>query len=137
MKSYHVAFCLCPGLPLFGLVSMLEVFRHANRLSDSQAFHWSFLTESDDIILDNNGLLLHPSTPLANAQDADLSLAVAGFAAWDLDSPGLTAWILSQADQGRMVGGISNGSFVLADHRQSSFRKGAALLRGWTCMHIM
>ena len=116
MTARHVAFCLCPGLPLFGLVSMLEVFRHANRLSGAEAYTWSFLTEADDIILDNNGLLLHPSTPLANATDADLVLVVAGFAAWDQQTPELMAWVQTQANQKTMVGGISNGSFLLASN---------------------
>ena len=93
---------------------MLEVFRHANRLSGAEAYSWSFLTEADDIILDNNGLLLHPSTPLANAKHADLVLVVAGFAAWDQNTPELMEWIQSQAKRRTMIGGISNGSFVLA-----------------------
>ncbi len=128
MNSRHVAFCLCPGLPLFGLVSMLEVFRHANRLSGSEAYTWSFLTEADDIILDNNGLLLHPSTPLANAQHADLVLVVAGFAPWDQRPLELMTWVQSQALRQAMIGGISNGSFVLA---ASGLLEGFAATAHW------
>ena len=114
MIARHIAFCLCQGLPLFGLVSMLEVFRHANRLSGCLAYRWSYLTENDDVILDNNHLQLHPSAPLADVVSADLVLVVAGFAAWDLNIPNLITWIQTQADQGAMLGGISNGSFILA-----------------------
>lgn len=113
MTPRHIAFCLCPGLPLFGLVSMLEVFRHANRLSGCEAYRWSYVTETDDVIVDNH-LLLHSTTPLADVISVDVALVVAGFAAWELNSPNLIAWLQAQSSHGAMLGGISNGSFILA-----------------------
>jgi len=93
---------------------MLEVLRHANRLSGIDAYHWSYITETDDVILDNNNLLLQPSVTLDDVALADVVLVVAGFVAWDLNTPNLIAWMQSQAKHGAMLGGISNGSFILA-----------------------
>ena len=115
MKTCHLAFCLCPGLPLFGLVSALEVLRHANRLGGQDVYHWSFVAEEDEGVLDSNGLWLHPSTRIDTAKDADMSFVVAGFEAWDLAMPRLSKWLNNQARRNAVLGGISNGSFVLAE----------------------
>ena len=114
MSQRQLNFCLCPGLPLFGLVSALEVLRHANRLGGREVYRWSFLCEADEGVLDSNGLWLHPSTRIETARDADISFVVAGFAAWELEMPRLAKWLGNQARQGSVLGGISNGSFVLA-----------------------
>lgn len=115
MNQRHLTFCLCPGLPLFCLVSALEVLRHANRLGGQEVYRWSFLCEEDEGVLDSNGLWLHPSTRVEMAKDADMSFIVAGFKAWGLRMPRLSKWLGGQARKGAILGGISNGSFVLAD----------------------
>ncbi|MEZ5479382.1 MAG: helix-turn-helix domain-containing protein [Thiolinea sp.] len=113
-KPRHVVFCLCSRFPMFCLVSVLEVLRHANRMAGQPVYHWSFLTEEDKVIVDANGLWLYPSLPLKQAGDASLVFVVAGFAAWDIEAPALLGWLQRQARHGAMLGGISNGSFVLA-----------------------
>jgi transcriptional regulator GlxA family with amidase domain len=128
MIQRHLAFCLCPGLPLFCLVSALEVLRHANRLGGQDVYKWSFLSEEDEGVLDSNGLWLHPSTRVEMARDADMSFIVAGFEAWDLKMPRVSKWLSGQSRNGAILGGISNGSFVLAD---MGFLEGYAATTHW------
>ena len=115
MEKRHIAFCLCPDLPMFGLVSALEVLRHANRMSGEDVYSWSFLTEADEGIINNSGLWLHPSIMVRQAKDADIAVVIAGFEAWDLEMPQLSQWLKTQAKQGAVLCGISNGNFLLAN----------------------
>lgn len=128
MIQRHIAFCLCPGLPLFCLVSALEVLRHANRLGGKDVYKWSFLSEEDEGVLDSNGLWLHPSTRVEMAKDADMSFVVAGFEAWGLKMPRVSKWLSGQSRNGAILGGISNGSFVLAE---MGFLEGYAATTHW------
>ena len=112
----HITFCLCPRFPLFGLASALEVLRHANRFTKSPLYSWSFLCEKDEPIQDSGGLWLQPSTPVALARDSDISLIVAGFEPTTQKVPKIMRWMRRQANQSRIIGGITNGAFLLADN---------------------
>jgi transcriptional regulator GlxA family with amidase domain len=113
----HIVFCLCAGLPLFAFASALEVLRHANRFADRKFYDWSFLCEGDAPLKDINGLLLFPNTTIADVKPADIAFVVAGFGVPELEVPLLSEWLRKQAAAGKIVGGISNGAFVLAKAR--------------------
>ena len=110
----HVAFALCPGLPLFCLASALEVLRHANRFAGETAYHWTLLCENDRPLQDGNGIWWYPGASIDSVEDADFAFIVAGFDAAHLELPQLGNWIIHQARRGGAVGGISNGAFILA-----------------------
>ncbi len=110
----HITFCLCPGFPLFCIASGLEVLRHANRLSNEPFYSWSILCEDDEPIRDSNGLWLNPDTAITEAVSSDMAFVVAGFEPASIVAPNIEAWLQAQASAGSMVGGISNGAFVLA-----------------------
>ncbi len=114
MIPRHLTFCLLPRLPLFGLVSALEVLRHANRMAASEVYSWSFLTESGDGVQGSNGMWLQPSSSVKKAGDAQMVFVVAGFEPWAFELPKLGTWMKRQAGQGATLGGISNGGFLLA-----------------------
>lgn len=114
MPMRHITFCLCPGFPLFCIASGLEVLRHANRLSDEPFYSWSILCEDDEPIRDSNGLWLNPDTAIAEAVSSDMAFVVAGFEPASIVAPNIEAWLQAQASAGSMIGGISNGAFVLA-----------------------
>lgn len=110
----HITFCLCPGFPLFCLASGLEVLRHANRFTPQPAYSWSFLCENDEAVQDSNGLWLYPSSTIEDAPAADIALVVAGFNPTEIRAPRMLQWLQRQADAERVIGGISNGAFLLA-----------------------
>ncbi len=112
--SCRIAFCLCPGLPLFSLASALDVLRHANRFAGREHYQWHLLTEGDQAVVDGNGLPLSPSIELAAIKKVDFAFIVAGFDAGQIDQPQLCRWLAWQARRDCIIGGISNGAFLLA-----------------------
>jgi transcriptional regulator GlxA family with amidase domain len=109
-----IAFCLCPGAPLFCIASALDVLRHANRFCGREFYRWIFLCENNEPLDDGKGLWLYPGQDISEAGPADLAFVVAGFDASQLQQPQLCAWLTRQAQAGRKIGGISNGAFLLA-----------------------
>ncbi len=110
----HLAFALCPHLPLFSIASALEVLRHANRACGFEAYRWSLVTEDDQAVRDTTGLNLHPNTTMGDISSVDAVYVIAGFGAADLHSPRLSRWLARLAQQNVLLGGVSNGSYLLA-----------------------
>jgi len=110
----HFVFCLYPQHAAFGLVSALEVLRHANRQFDQPVYRWSFVTEDNRKVNDSNGLPLNPTVEYHQVSRPDRIFVVAGFNAGKIWSPGISNWLINQARRGVVIGGISNGGFVLA-----------------------
>ena len=88
--------------------------RHANRFAATDFYRWTFLSENDQAVHDSNGIALPPGSDLATAPASDLAFIVAGFDASQIRQPRLGAWLVKQARAGQIVGGISNGAFLLA-----------------------
>jgi len=112
--SRRIAFCLCPGFPLFSLAAALDVLRYANRFTRRDHYQWLILSETDLPVSDGNGIPMAPGGRLDAAGRVDFAFCVAGFGASQLRQPRLGAWLSRQAHGGRDVGGISGGAFVLA-----------------------
>jgi transcriptional regulator GlxA family with amidase domain len=112
--THRIAFCLCPGFSLFSIASALDVMRHANRFATSKIYQWTFLSENDQPVADSNGIALTPGCDITNAPASDRAFIVAGFDASQINQPNLSAWLASQARVGGVIGGISNGAFLLA-----------------------
>ena len=110
----RITFCLCPGFSLFSIASALDVMRHANRFAASEVYQWTFLSENDQPVADSNAIPLTPGGDIANAPASDRAFIVAGFDASQISQPNLSAWLASQARLGGVIGGISNGAFLLA-----------------------
>jgi len=110
----RVTFCLCPGFSLFSIAAALDVLRHANRFATQDYYRWSFLSENDQAVADSNGLPIMPDSDVASAATSDLAFIVAGFDASQIRQPKLCHWLARQARDGQIVGGISNGAFLLA-----------------------
>jgi AraC family transcriptional regulator, carnitine catabolism transcriptional activator len=112
--SRRIAFCLCPGFPLFSLAAALDVLRHANRFAARDYYQWLILSETDQPVADGNGIPLTPGDTLAATDNLDFAFIVAGFDAGQISQPRLGAWLARQAHSGCIIGGISNGAFLLA-----------------------
>ena len=114
IMTRRIALCLCPGFPLYSVAAALDVMRHANRFTETEFYRWTFLSENDQAVSDSNGIALSPGSDIAGAGAFDLAFIVAGFDASQIGQPRLCAWLAKQARAGRIVGGISNGAFLLA-----------------------
>lgn len=110
----HIAFALCQHLPLLAIASALEILRHTNRACGYEAYRWSLVSEDDLPVRDTTGLELTPSSTLRRLDKVDAAYVVAGFGAADLRAPKLEKWLMRQSMSGVTLGGISNGSYLLA-----------------------
>ena len=110
----QITFCLCPGFSLFSIAAALDVMRHANRFAAKEFYQWTFLSETDQPVTDSNGIPLSPGAEISAARASDFAFIVAGFDASKIRQPKLSAWLLKQARTGHIIGGISNGAFLLA-----------------------
>lgn len=112
--SRRIAFCLCPGFPLLSLAAALDVLRHANRFSARDHYQWLILSETDQAVTDGNGIPVSPDSRLDAAGYVDFAFIIAGLDASQIRQPHLGAWLTRQARSGCIIGGISNGAFLLA-----------------------
>ena len=110
----QITFCLCPGFSLFSIAAALDVMRHANRFAAKEFYQWIFLSETDQPVKDSNGIPLSPGAGISAARASDFAFIVAGFDASKIRQPKLSSWLLKQARAGHIIGGISNGAFLLA-----------------------
>ncbi|MGB0865589.1 MAG: GlxA family transcriptional regulator [Granulosicoccaceae bacterium] len=110
----HIVFALCPHLPLLAIASALELLRHANRACGFEAYQWSLVSEDDRAVQDTTGLQLTPNCRLDELQGVDALYVVAGFGAADWRAPRLEHCLKRLATAGATLGGISNGSYLLA-----------------------
>ena len=99
---------------MFCLASALDVLRHANRKMGKTIYQWTFLTENNDTIVDSSGLPHNPTSTPDTIENADRIFLVAGFCPEDLDSPNILGWLKQQARRNTIIGGMSNGAFLLA-----------------------
>lgn len=110
----HIVFVLCQHLPLLAIASALEILRHTNRACGFDAYRWSLVSEDDLPVRDTTGLELTPSSTLKLINKVDAAYVVAGFGAADLCAPKLEKWLMRQSASGVILGGISNGAYLLA-----------------------
>lgn len=110
----HIAFALCPHLPLLAIASALELLRHANRAVGHEAYRWSLVSADDQPVLDTTGLTLAPTCALADLGAVHALYVVAGFGAAELQSPALLRCLRHYAKTRTALGGISNGAYLLA-----------------------
>jgi AraC family carnitine catabolism transcriptional activator len=112
--TQQIALCLCPGFPLYSVAAALDVMRHANRFAGAEYYRWTLLSEDGGTVMDGNGIPLAPGCDITEAGIFDRAFIVAGFDASQIDQPRLGRWLARQARSGCVIGGISNGAFLLA-----------------------
>ncbi|MEM9601788.1 MAG: GlxA family transcriptional regulator [Pseudomonadota bacterium] len=110
----HITFALVTRFPLFGLACAVEVLRHANRFAERELYTWDLVSDTGGSVCDSNGLALETRAVARARTRTDAVFVVAGY---ELDGdalPQLTAWLRAEGKRDIPVGGISNGSFLLA-----------------------
>ena len=116
LLTRHIVFCLFPGHPLFCLASALDVLRHANRKSGRTVYRWSFVTEDNQIVVGSNDLPISPTIEIDDLRNVDRIFLVAGFYPDNLRAPKIANWLRKNAAENMVIGGLSNGAFVLAHY---------------------
>ena len=119
---YHVGFYLCAHFPMMAFAAALEPLRAANRLSGATLYAWSFFSRDGRPAHASNGIEVAVHGAAADEAKLDLLLVCAG--THEAQPASVTKWLRALARAGTAIGGISLGSYALAD---------AGLLDGRRC----
>src|SRR5262249_36317560 len=113
-----------PKCNLIGINNAIEVLRIANRLRGAELYRWQLITKDASPITVSNGITLVPDYGIKTAPKADLVLVCASYDAHILADSTICQYIHRLARHGVALGGIGQGSYVLAR---------AGLLEGYRC----
>lgn len=119
-----VGFLLLDNFTLISLASAIEPLRMANQLSGQDLYRWSTLSLGGRPVSASDGLYITPDNSLENASALDMVIVCGGVAIQRGVCREHTQWLQSQARQGRALGAVCTGSWVLAS---------AGLLDGFDC----
>ncbi len=120
----NIVFVLLDGFPVLGLAGAMEVYRHANRFGGGDHYITRMATADGGHVQASNGLRIVPDFALADVPTPHAIMVLAGFDAERIDDARFLSTLRSRVRPGVLVGGISNGAFVLAR---------AGLLDGYRC----
>ncbi len=122
--TVELAFLLTPEFAMLAFSSAIEPFRAANITAGQQLYHWTILTDDGRPIEAGNGLLVTPDGQPDPKTRFD-RIFVCGGVSTQLYKPEATIrWLQQQAQAGTAIGGISTGTWLLAN---------AGLLQGRRC----
>ena len=114
-SAVHYGFVLVPGFSLLAFSSALEALRAANLVARQPLYRWSLWSERGGAVVSSSQIPL-PTRAIADAEPDSPAVVVqcGGDRSHNLDVPRLIAWLRALAQQGRMVGSISDGAYLLA-----------------------
>lgn len=113
-KPMYIGFYLTPNFTMIAMASAIEVLRMANQLSGQTLYQWSTLSESGDPITASDGLALNVGDKIPSRLPLDAVIICGGVDVEQSCSPGLLNWLHKLNRQGKTLGGICTGSYVLA-----------------------
>ncbi|MEM7210077.1 MAG: GlxA family transcriptional regulator [Pseudomonadota bacterium] len=125
LKPRAIGFLLCPGFSLMSFSSAIEPLRAANQLSEKALYTWSIFSPTGENLMTRHNLEMHVDAGLNEWPDGlDYLFTVAGSNAYTFTDRKVYRWLNAVAARKTVVGGISSGSYILAN---------AGLLDGYRC----
>jgi transcriptional regulator GlxA family with amidase domain len=119
-----VLFVLAPGFPLMAYASAVEPLRAANVLSGRSLYAWRHMTAGSREAAASNGVAFRSDFDMASEPTPSAVLVCSGGNPAAFSHPPTLARLRSFARRGAKIGGVSAGSFILAQ---------AGLLAGYRC----
>lgn len=108
-------FFLVPGFSMMCFGSALEPLRIANRLCGRELYRWHIFTENQQPVAASNGMMFKPTRDLQDLGGLHTMLVVAGIGAQKAGNKALFSWLRGILRKGVSLGGVSNGSLLLAE----------------------
>lgn len=124
-QPVRVAFFLIPQFSMMAFAAAIEPLRSANRTSGKPLFEWLLVSTDGLPVTASNGIPVAVGGPLEELGKVEMLLVCAGLETPEVEHNSRIYHHLRRLSRhGAMVGGISIGSFILAD---------AGLLTGRRC----
>lgn len=109
---------------LIAVSNAIEALRMANRVIEHDAYVWRVMSLDGAPVAASNGLSLHPTEPLGDAEGLDVLFVCGGIDVRAATSQDLRVVLRRLARQRIVIGALCTGTFALAE---------AGLLRGYRC----
>jgi transcriptional regulator GlxA family with amidase domain len=119
-----IGLLLLDNFTLMSLASAIEPLRMANQLSGRELFRWFTLSSDGKPVRASDGLQITPDLSFADVPKLDVVVVCGGVAIQNSVHREHISWLQAQARQGRCIGAVCTGSWVLAK---------AGLLDGYDC----
>lgn len=109
-----ISFLLVPGFSLFGLTSMLDPLRHANRTSNRELYKWQLISELGGLIDSSNAIGIMSNVSIREVERCDTLIVCAGYNPHQQITKGLLGFIREQASHGADIGSQDTATYITA-----------------------
>lgn len=110
----EIHFLLIPGFSLFGLTSMLDPLRHANRASNSNLYEWLLVSECGGLISSSDSIEIMTNAKVGDVNKCETLIICSGSDPQLYTSSALLGFIRQQNNYGADIGCQDTGSYIAA-----------------------
>jgi AraC family carnitine catabolism transcriptional activator len=112
--SQKIHFLLIPGFSLFGLTSMLDPLRHANRTRGENLYEWQLVSESGGLISSSDSIEIMTNASIKEIQKCETLIIFSGSDPQSSISAALLGFIRQQSHFGADIGCQDTGAYIAA-----------------------
>ncbi|MEH6576736.1 MAG: GlxA family transcriptional regulator [Amphritea sp.] len=109
-----ISFLLVPGFSLFGLTSMLDPLRHANRTSNRELYQWQLISELGGLISSSDSIEIMSNANIREVNRCETLIICAGNSPHEQITQGLLGFIRQQASHGADIGSQDTATHITA-----------------------
>ena len=113
-KLQKIHFLLIPGFSLFGLTSMLDPLRHANRTYASDLYEWHLISEFGGLIESSDNIEIMSNSSIQEIQKCETLIICSGSDPQVATSAALLGFIRQQSHFGADIGCQDTGAYIAA-----------------------
>jgi len=114
MPRTRYAFLTLPDYSMIALTNAIEPLRMANRVSGLSAYEWLVVSSDGAPVTASNGLMMTPTTRLADTLNVDLVFVCGGINVREAVSPALVTLLRRLAAKRMPLGALCTGGYALA-----------------------
>lgn len=113
-SAQKIHFLLVPGFSLFGLTSMLDPLRHANRTQGQVIYEWQLISENGGLIGSSDSIEIMSHTSIKEVDKCETLIICAGNDPQRAISAPLLGFIRQQSHFGADIGCQDTGAYIAA-----------------------
>lgn len=113
-RVQKIHFLLLPGFSLFGLTSMLDPLRHANRTQGDALYEWQLISEQGGLISSSDSIEIMTHTHIKAVEKCETLIICSGSDPDLAISPALLGFIRQQSQFGADIGCQDTGAYIAA-----------------------